>query len=326
MSSKPRCVLHVGTMKTGTSTIQAWLGDNRDALAQEGWFYPGWPCRGSAQIAATVQKMDKGQNLIISDEGLWHFSPDRSNTDEIAEALKSFDITVLVYFRRPDQFLEAWFKQGLKTGTNLAGIGAFLRSGLTSARQFEQHLDRFVDLFGRDHVKIAPYERSQWKNANILDDFLARAGLPSAFSALPVPPDRNISPPAEIMLLVGMMRRALDCDQSLIDQLLSASPPDGLEKVRTSMLTPKETARIRRKYRPLFRRIQQTYRSGAEPDFFRDWGDDKDPAPVSPLRRAYDRLVSATEDDPRNTGPVPPSAAAFFPPAIVRRGLRKLFR
>lgn len=326
MSSKPRCVLHVGTMKTGTSTIQAWLGENRDALARAGWIYPGWPCRDSRQIATIAAQIGKCQNLIISDEGLWHFSGQRSKTDEIADALKGFDVTVIVYFRRPDQFLEAWFKQGLKSGLGAQRVPSFLRSSLTSAKRFKRHLGTFVTLFGKENVRIAPYELSQWKNGKILDDFLVRADLPQQFSALPVPLDRNISPSAEVMLLAGIMRSAYDCDKSMIDQLLNLSPDDAVDKAKTSILTPEEAARIRRAYRPLFRHIQKKFQTGVEPDFFRDWGDGKTPVPVSPLRDAYDRLVSAADDATRRGKSVSTAAAPSFPQAIVRRGLKKLFR
>ena len=42
---RSRCVLHVGTMKTATTTIQAWLERQAGWLATQGWIYPGWPHR-----------------------------------------------------------------------------------------------------------------------------------------------------------------------------------------------------------------------------------------------------------------------------------------
>src|SRR5262249_10525719 len=34
-----KLILHIGTEKTGTTTTQGWLSDNREALAQQGVFY-----------------------------------------------------------------------------------------------------------------------------------------------------------------------------------------------------------------------------------------------------------------------------------------------
>lgn len=323
MPSKPRCVLHVGTMKTGTSTIQSWLGENRKALEEAGWIYPGWPCRDSDRIAALVARSPEHQNLVISDEGLWHQSMDRSRTDEIAEALKGYDVTVLVYFRRPDEFLEAWFKQGLKVGSGVHAVQSFLKSYQTRPRALRKRLETFVTLFGRDNVIVAPYERSQLKNANLLSDFLARAGLPEAVATLPAPPDKNISPNAEAILLTGILRRSLDCEQAVIDQVMGALPREGLVTVKTSILTPQEAAAIRRRYRPLFRKIQKEFKTGVDPDFFRNWGDDEAPMPVSRLRRAYDELVTpANGQAPIN----PQRPRAPTSPSLVRRGIRRFFR
>lgn len=54
-----RCVLHIGTEKTGTSTIQHFLSANREALARDGIVYPRFTGpRGGSQWGFTAVAMD----------------------------------------------------------------------------------------------------------------------------------------------------------------------------------------------------------------------------------------------------------------------------
>ena len=70
-----RIVLHIGTEKTGTSSVQHFLSKNRVALAAEGVVYPRFtgPNGGSqwGVVAAVLEqpwKMDIGTRLGIRDE------------------------------------------------------------------------------------------------------------------------------------------------------------------------------------------------------------------------------------------------------------------
>lgn len=296
MSAKPRCILHVGTMKTGTSTIQQWLSDNRKPLAEVGWTYAGWPCRGSERIQRIVSGLEPDQNLIISDEGLWHFSQSKSKTDEIAQILSQFDVTVVLYIRRPDHFLESWFKQGLKFGNGAVDIPTFLASPQVQPEGFERRLRRFQRLFGKGNILVAPYERAQMRNSSIVEDFISRTGLPVTEAFRSSAKDSNVSPSAEVMLIAGLARLGLSCDQKVIDGLLQSPPVANLAKMRTSLFTPAEAAKIRDAYRPLYRRIQKQFGTGAGPDFILNWGDREIPLPVSPFREIYEQIGSLTGD------------------------------
>lgn len=286
-------------MKTATTTIQSWLTDHETWLAEHGWTYPGWPLRSAPLIARKLQNLPAKHNLVISDEGLWHFSGARSDTDRIAQLLSDFDVTVLVYFRRPDEFLEAWFKQGIKNGAGTRHIPAFLAAPAVRAMTLWARLDRFAGIFGKENLIIAPYEKAQFLGGSILSDFIARTGLPQPQAqpdADPGPPPgihKNISPTADTILMAGLMRHVFGMDQAQIKALLDTSPTALPSGTRNSLLTAKEITEIRDEFRPVFARIQQHYGGGAAPDFFLDWGTAQDHAPVSPLRQAYDQYMVA---------------------------------
>ena len=51
---------------------------------------------------------DASNSVIISDEGLWHFmGTSRVDIHAFASALADYDTTVIVNFRRPEEFLES---------------------------------------------------------------------------------------------------------------------------------------------------------------------------------------------------------------------------
>ncbi|WP_347267873.1 hypothetical protein [Paracoccus sp. (in: a-proteobacteria)] len=284
-------------MKTATTSIQAWLDRHSPWLAGQGWIYPGWPLRAAPRIEARIAGLAADQNLVISDEGLWHFagSP-RSDTQRIAGLLADFDVTVIVYCRRPDHFLEAWFKQGLKHGLGAPDVSRFLASPATGSQAFRDRLELFAGLFGESRLVVAPYERAQMQGGDIIADFLARSGLPVPGCGAG---DRdgaasNVSPPADVMLMAGLLRQVFNLGQAQIDELLATAPHAVIAAARSTILSPEEAARIREDYRPLFHDIQQRFGTGAEPGFFLDWGDDVAAPAASPLRAAYDAYLART--------------------------------
>ena len=289
--TKPRCVLHLGTMKTGTTSIQSWLKLNRQNLKRDSWVYPGWPFRTPGMFSERVQECDPEENLIVSDEGLWHFGgTERSRTDEIANVLKGYDVRAIVYFRRPDQFLEAWFKQGLKRGTGAHSLSRFLGHGDVRDSVLTR-LNFFANIFGEENLVVAPYERSQFVDGDLIKDFVAKAGLPSDYaSGGRATGSDNISPSADAMLLAGIMRKVFGTSQDIIDAFLNSAGSPSDRSRKTTVLTPQEIREITDHYRPQFEEIQARFGSGAAPGFFSSW-EDGSPAQMSPLRGAYNKYM-----------------------------------
>lgn len=297
MTVQRRCILHVGTMKTGTTSVQSWLRDNNDWLNQNGWDFLGWPLRGADKIAAKVAAADPAHNLIISDEGLWHLSgSERSKTQKIASTLQDYDISVIVYFRRPDLFLESWFKQGLKNGAGQHNVSTFLKLSETSEKTLSKKLDAFAGIFGEDKLIVAPYERCQMKDGDIIADFVMRTGIPMPAKvetkAGATGGVKNVSPTSDAMLMAGLMRQLFDVQQEQIEHVIRAKPAQVVADARSSIFTAEEAEQIRSVFRPVFQRIQSRFGTGVEPDFFENWGDQEPHPPVSALRAAYDSYMA----------------------------------
>ena len=63
-SRKPfkKCILHIGTEKTGTTAIQEYLKSNRDALAKQGFYHP---------IAADTEHSSQWEFVAIVHHAPW---------------------------------------------------------------------------------------------------------------------------------------------------------------------------------------------------------------------------------------------------------------
>lgn len=322
--TRRKVILHIGTMKTGTSSIQATLAQSPLWLAKRGWAFYRGAQRTSERIARRLETIRDDRNLIISDEGLWHFAnSDRSDTAEIGRVLRDCDVTVLAYFRRPDEFLESWFTQGLKNGKGEASFERFLQEPFTRGGcDFHGRLQKFVDLFGKDAIRIAPYEKAQLAQGDVVTDFLVRTGLAAADdthqslmeSGLKYPPKQNISPEANVILLVSLLRKLGRLPEDGLKHVLKAIPlfadtPEDASVAAGRILLPGEVTSVNARYLPVFRKLQAEFGGGASPDFFVDWAVKADGVGTSVVRGLYDALIEPPKKTRAVTKPAMVSAA-----------------
>jgi len=138
--NKKICYLHLGTGKTGTSSIQYALTVQKDYLIGKGYFYPdvsnnfkhvlaGNPTAGngaaifkalkSKTVEEAIQLLEpffqQEGNLILSCEGFWQVPTDRLTT--FVKSLESFGYQVkgLIVFRPQSEMMVSSFLQKIKT-------------------------------------------------------------------------------------------------------------------------------------------------------------------------------------------------------------------
>jgi len=126
----PKLILHVGTGKTGTTSIQLALKRNEEALANLGyhvvesrrttsraakhrlpWENPdhsGW-----SELAAEAERvLPTGRHLIMSNEGLWRL--DSYHLGHFAEVFKGYEPMVVMYVREQVEWLQSSLLQKQK--------------------------------------------------------------------------------------------------------------------------------------------------------------------------------------------------------------------
>lgn len=270
-----KAFIHIGTMKTGTTSIQHALAQNRAFLLDRGYDFLGWPLRHTDAIAPRLAETNPGHAVILSDEGLWHFtnSP-RSDTAQIARLFATYDVKIIAYLRRPDQYLESWYLQGVKSGTGQPVLTEFLKSPfVASGANFLRKLEIFAKLFGKQSIVVRPYERAQLRRGDAVADFLHTVGIADQGFAYPAKVNTT---PETAMLLQKSLELAAEkgaLDDAWRARVATWCAAAEVHGPRHPVFTKAELTAMEEQYRPVFQQIQRQYGGGAAPHFFRDWID-----------------------------------------------------
>lgn len=144
--------LHIGTPKTGTTSLQHFCYYNSDILTEKGYHYPKFPFKypnkgwtrnglflestlfdaeGIRQKEKETENFYSGlaelrelfktyNNIILSDEGIWTACFNRKRGIPLMRKLQEdakdtgYQVKIIVYLRRQDDFLLSWYNQFIK--------------------------------------------------------------------------------------------------------------------------------------------------------------------------------------------------------------------
>ena len=226
--------LHIGTHKTGTTSLQRFLYGNRSALADSGFVYPTnslyfWAGECSHSFLAHALRTERphylpeavhydrqtayealqqdclrnrGKDMIISSE---HFSLLYKNDDtkEIATQFQRLadTVKVYVYIRRQDYAIEANYKQGLRSRAFHCDFETYVSNVLETEfgrYDYASLLSIYRAQFGDENVVARVYAPDKLVNRSVVDDFLSLIGIQNSPSFQQVP-KTNSSLPAEML-------------------------------------------------------------------------------------------------------------------------------
>ena len=195
-TQKTPLILHAGTPKTGTTSIQFFLDNNRALLEKNRYLYPNDYHNDNVpkhQWLVSLLKQDdfktlflhleqaykdaNGKTIILSTEGIYNHWWDFSNEAKMALKIiaKYFDLSLWIFFRTPLSFMESFYRQNLKNPQNSAAqcYGKDLSfSEMLQDSWFQQRLDYlgFIyhceQLFNKENVRVFNYSE------NTLEEFL----------------------------------------------------------------------------------------------------------------------------------------------------------
>lgn len=193
-----RLFIHIGTHKTGSTTIQAALLNSTHFLKKRkiNYLTVDWaadimriesiePVQVHSikrSFQSTSQRVRSDHTIVLSSEKL-SGNPYKaySNAPILAEVLKEisegFETRIIAYLRRQDSFLESLYTQSIHQGEQHT-FYEFLRESRPENYNWDRFISCFEEKFGTENVEVRSYDylREQGSNS-LLQDFLQSIDL-----------------------------------------------------------------------------------------------------------------------------------------------------
>jgi len=205
-AQKLKLIIHAGTPKTGTTSLQSYLDKKQRKLRGKGILYPHNLDKLHNSSAPKHQWFEKNlvstnvesflenfkniisqvkqdtHTVILSSEGIYNYWWDfpSESKELLSELNKHFDIDMWVWFREPVEFIERYYKQCIRNPQikNNPCYGKDLSfAEMLDIEWFAQHLDyqgfatECQALFGTNNVSVFKYE------GDIVQEVLHKLGL-----------------------------------------------------------------------------------------------------------------------------------------------------
>lgn len=199
-----RLVLHVGTHKTGTTTLQHVFEVNHRRLRRDEIVFPlladnaAYAPRNHSSLAwsinhgdptaavpdqwAAVQDIvrdERPRDVVLIGEQLCRLLPERwARLRAILEAIAFDEVVVICYVRRQDAFLRSMYVQWVKSGRSASPFHE-LWPAYRDHRylRYDRMYRDIVEHLAPDAVIVRPFERRQLSGGSVVEDFLAAADL-----------------------------------------------------------------------------------------------------------------------------------------------------
>ncbi|MCC5615458.1 hypothetical protein LC605_10330 [Nostoc sp. CHAB 5836] len=201
--------LHIGMPKTGTTSLQKVLFNNRDKLLENGYLYPLSGIRHNAKeiedrychnllalffldfkekddllsqfstwegLKTEIDSINP-KNVIISAEAFTFYDVfyKPETIAKVKDFLNNYEIKIVIYLRKQDDFLESCYRYMVNIGACRVDIKEFYNE-YKHMFNYYQILENWADIFGYQNIIVRQFDKKNMKN-NIFDDFLKAINL-----------------------------------------------------------------------------------------------------------------------------------------------------
>ncbi|MFL4472311.1 hypothetical protein ACERZ8_21395 [Tateyamaria armeniaca] len=274
----PKLIIHIGSQKTGSTSIQTFLTQQSDKMAEAGLSYikagRGPAAHNKLAFKRDTEQFPKIMNRVVAEV---ENNPDKTHvisaemlfTTRMARSLAEYlpddlraETQIIAYIRRQDKFLEAMYKQVVKTG-RFKGTAQQYAQKREAALMYSKILGTYAEGFGTENVKVLPYERSQFLEGDVILDMCAHLGmtnvtrddLPEKFS--------NITLSREVSEMLGLISNATDINIAELIRVIIRNNAEGAFYSGDSY-SPLERREIADKYVEDNELVRATYRPDLE--------------------------------------------------------------
>ena len=170
-------ILHIGTHKTGTTTIQKFLADNNKEFEKVGWKYIS--SRWIANLEQAESYLEsiynglKEYNILFSNEGLEDINLLNQILPKVEKKISK--IKIIIYLRRQDRWIESVYNQNVKT--NIMSKEFYEYISICNP-QYLNKLDVISDIIGKENLIVRVFEREQMIDNDLITDFCESINLP----------------------------------------------------------------------------------------------------------------------------------------------------
>lgn len=210
--------IHIGRGKAGSTTIQQYVLENRDALRERGVIYATlWPGetrhaavkravrRANADqspLDATIAEVATRPDLtwLISDEAMFHGAEhDLSRARRLVD-VPGHDVQIICYIRRYDDWIRSVYAQTAKTATRQWDFDTFYalstnrRTPARSRLSIMPMLHLCAELVGWSRVRVRSLEPLGLHGGTLIADLLHGIGLPDDTGLPTTIENRNVAP------------------------------------------------------------------------------------------------------------------------------------
>ena len=306
VTTKKRLVLHIGTHKTGTTSIQYWFANNRASLERQGAYYPDLFASKSnpgqhfvAQVTAAGEhgsassKRSKRVDTLV--DRLRHAPGDVAMVSTelfsvidpapVADFFAEFDCEVFCILRRQDDFVESMYRELVKSSFFDGDKDDFLKAVMAGQPltiftnntdtplkgvlpfDYAAMLDRWAALFGSDKVHALAYD-----DKSSGTDALAKAQRLLGLAEEPLTQGpRNVSYSARVVQARSLLDRHLDWSDRMAVRQAFWKANDALGRDDQCVIFGAEDRRrIMDAAAPSNRRLAETYLKNVGVDWLSD--------------------------------------------------------
>ena len=246
--------IHIGTPKTGTTSLQHFCTENAQLFEEKGYSYPIFPHKFKyinimrngyflsykeydenrnrdlmdeekffrQGMDFVLDNFKKTDNIILSDESIWNVVFKRGKPDLWERLRKEADahgyvIKVIVYLRRQDSLATSWWNQKIKIGKRVyskASWEKFVSDPTRLELNYYEPLKIIEKSVGKENMIIRRFGKQYFKNGSIFEDFIDAVGMKYSSRFVISEGQRNVS-------LVGNaheIKRILNAIPDLSDQ------------------------------------------------------------------------------------------------------------
>ena len=201
-------ILHIGYPKTGTTFLQLTLAHNRDRfrsagldylsveelwrdgisavqmspnvplgslLAHELLFDPPEAAQESWDRIVSRVRASPASYCVLSSEVFSMLPTER--VSRLRQLTQDLDVRVLVWLRPQAEAIHSTYLQAVKAGNRLPGFGEYVEKQIAS--RYLHYRERLKDweMFGRGRLVVRRYDRSQFPEGDIVQDFCQALGV-----------------------------------------------------------------------------------------------------------------------------------------------------